>query len=390
MDTTEGERRRALDIVAALREAETRDELGLGMIRDGLSELLFPGTSTIQTHARYFLFVPWIYRDLERRRTPASEIAAKARRAELALVAPLVESSGPRGVIGSQARDRLQRLPSGIYWAGLAAWGIRRFPGHQFQYHRSVDAFYRRVGRRSEDDQLLGDAAAVNWDEALPEPPEGLPESATLVLRANERDYLAHRIAVSAPGTFLDHLSRVEPWEPVGFPWEHPAAETAGDATTRVLHHARCFSEALQGARLLYNLMLAERYSAEDHRPTYRALMTEWATLVEERSDRIDEWSARELPELWELLREWRITPPSRRFITDFTHRIRSAGPHAIADDAEARGLVHAREVRLKRRLARLENASALNRWSGASGAGRLDMRWGTSQQILLEVVAGA
>ena len=42
-----------------------RDELGLGVIRDAFVDRLFPGTSTIRTRARYFLFVPWLFRMLK-------------------------------------------------------------------------------------------------------------------------------------------------------------------------------------------------------------------------------------------------------------------------------------------------------------------------------------
>jgi hypothetical protein len=47
-----------VDVISAFREQDTRDELGLGTIRDGFANILFPGTSTIQTRARYFLF--WV------------------------------------------------------------------------------------------------------------------------------------------------------------------------------------------------------------------------------------------------------------------------------------------------------------------------------------------
>jgi hypothetical protein len=33
----------------------TRDELGIGSVRDAFAELLFPGTGAIMTRARYFL-----------------------------------------------------------------------------------------------------------------------------------------------------------------------------------------------------------------------------------------------------------------------------------------------------------------------------------------------
>ena len=67
VDFAEDDRQRMLDIVDLLNQQDTRDELGVGTIRDAFSDHLFPGTSTIQTRARYFLFVPWIYRDVEQR-----------------------------------------------------------------------------------------------------------------------------------------------------------------------------------------------------------------------------------------------------------------------------------------------------------------------------------
>ena len=42
------ERRKALDVINAFGEQDTRDELGLGTIRDTIAEILFPGTNTIQ------------------------------------------------------------------------------------------------------------------------------------------------------------------------------------------------------------------------------------------------------------------------------------------------------------------------------------------------------
>ena len=63
LDYSEADQRRARDIVAMFSQAESRDELGLGQIRDALSDALFPGTSVLLTRARYLLFVPWLYRE---------------------------------------------------------------------------------------------------------------------------------------------------------------------------------------------------------------------------------------------------------------------------------------------------------------------------------------
>lgn len=58
-------------ILASLSQSESRDELGLGGVRDSLADRLFPGTSTIQTRLRYFFIVPWCFRAIEQKRVLA-------------------------------------------------------------------------------------------------------------------------------------------------------------------------------------------------------------------------------------------------------------------------------------------------------------------------------
>lgn len=66
LDYCESERCKALDVIQAFGDRGTLDELGIGTTRDALSDHLLPGTSTIQTRAKYHLFIPWMYQDLER------------------------------------------------------------------------------------------------------------------------------------------------------------------------------------------------------------------------------------------------------------------------------------------------------------------------------------
>ena len=96
LDYSEHDRRKALDVIALFHEQDTRDELGLGAVRDGFADLFFPGTSTIQTRARYFLFIPWVYLDLERRGLPwHADMAGRARAAEIRLIDALATSEAP-------------------------------------------------------------------------------------------------------------------------------------------------------------------------------------------------------------------------------------------------------------------------------------------------------
>lgn len=125
LDHDAADRDRMNRILALFRERETRDELGVGVIRDLLADEFFPGTSTIQTRLRYMLFVPWIYQRLEAEECRSADFAVQAGKREVELVKALSESDDKAGVFGKRAGGDLQRLPSSVYWAGLGIWQIR-------------------------------------------------------------------------------------------------------------------------------------------------------------------------------------------------------------------------------------------------------------------------
>jgi hypothetical protein len=127
-----------VDAIRLFKDRGTVDELGIGTIRDTFADLFFPGTGTVQTRARYFLLVPWMYLSLERNKVPSSMFAPRARESEVRLINTLAASGDSTGTIGVLARKGLKRLPSSIYWQGLGAWGIRRFQGSQDHSTNSV------------------------------------------------------------------------------------------------------------------------------------------------------------------------------------------------------------------------------------------------------------
>jgi hypothetical protein len=77
LDYSERERGKMLDVVDPFREHDTRDELGIASVRDAFADMLFPGTSTIMTHALYFLLAARTYQRLEKLRVRSGDIAAR-------------------------------------------------------------------------------------------------------------------------------------------------------------------------------------------------------------------------------------------------------------------------------------------------------------------------
>lgn len=136
IDFDQTDRDRARRIMDLFGVEDSRDELGLGSIRDALSDLMFPGTSTIQTRLRYMFFVPWLYRMAAR----SGGRADQARQLEIQLITALLRGGETENVIGSEARDSLKRLPSDVYWAGLLALGIRTHPGSRAEMLAAGDA----------------------------------------------------------------------------------------------------------------------------------------------------------------------------------------------------------------------------------------------------------
>jgi hypothetical protein len=382
LDFSDAERRRALQVVELLGKPETRDELGLGAIRDAFAEALFPGMSTVQRRARYFLFVPWTFRDAELRWAGRADALERTRRKELQLIDPLLNAGEKDGVIGSSAKANLRQVPSMIYWQGLLRWGIRRVEGTREQWGRAVA---RSQGIAIDDDGQTVNGAASWWHASLPEPPPDWPDSASLTLRAEEADYLRERIREHCAGTMLAALAeRRSPWEEVRFPWQLDAPELA--ETQRILlAHAQRFSERMHGAGLLYNHELAKRRHDPEAEADYHRQLKDWAADEVAATNEITP-----LDELWPLLGDLgsRHSPQTRRFVTDWAALI--ADPHRVLTDGGLVARIQEREFEVKKRQARLSFVAAEETWRGAAGAGPLEYRWNSTQRQLLDIVTPA
>jgi hypothetical protein len=398
IDDSDTQRKRIEDALETFTERGTRDELGLAVIRDAFSDLLFPGTGSLQTRAAYFLFVPWMYRDMERDKVRSAEAERVAKRREIELIGTLLASDDTDGTIGKRSQASLIRRPSSIYWHGLGRLGIRRFQGSQEAYHRSLDTWYRRnsTALRSDDGEAQ-DAPAGNW-HAVPEPPATWPSEARFHLRVADALYLRERIRATAADTLLAQFDgRVAPDEKVSFAWDHPVAGELASREdhlsrefTRQLRHARCFSEALYGAAILYNLLVAEQIpGGTDLVEKYREQLTAWHGEIQAARDRLASW---DLADLWRLLSaaHARVHPFAKDFVERWVALVRTTDLRASTTGELARRLVTLREKQLKGALARIGNRQASDRWLGDSGLYRMDFRWGNAHRILSDIATGA
>ena len=382
IDFDEVERQRVHRIMSLFQERETRDELGLGAIRDSIADHLFPGTSTIQTRLRYMLFIPWLFSTLEKQELSEDELRTEAQRLELDFIVALQNGGESRGVFGIDAGRKLQRLPSSVYWAGLAAWGIRVFPG-------SIDSLFvtlnnrRRFGVSSEgEDALLTLQDSTIWHPALPQMPKDLLTRAVFSLTADEAQFLIDRLVLAQPDALLTILARDRIDADCQYIWSHPHLTEFPTTTRDLVKHAEVFSQVMHGAALLYNLALSELRDRSDWIDDYRARLQTW-------SDELDPGAVRawSLDDFWNVVEHpaHAVRPAAKRFVTEWRELVLAGTEQVIASPA-ARQLVEERERRLKTSQSRYANHAVRDRWTGASGADRLTFRWAQAKSHLRDL----
>jgi hypothetical protein len=398
IDFSEQERKQALEIIDQLNEPEARDELGIGSVRDAIANLLFPGTSTIQTRAKYFLFVPWIYIELERQKVKSSEVARRARRMETQLIEELLQAGETDGTIGRNARSGLKRLPSNIYWQGLGLWGIRLFPGSQEPYHRSLDTYYqkRNDGRhRNKEEEQIIEVLQPNWHQGIPKAPSSFPRQANFSLTFEEAQYLRERVYQIRPFNLLAHLlRRNEFFEEVKFPWELPFLSELDTQVKTPLIHGKYFSYTLNGASLLYNLLLAEKAGYQDWIERYDTRLAEWWEDIKKLGEPLIEWNRKEFWEIVKSSEDTNIHPRTEDFINEWLDFvIENIKEKALTPNwtslKKVCTLIENRESNLKKSKSRFKNPQALRLWNGESGTAQLAFRWDTAQTIIHDILTG-
>jgi hypothetical protein len=396
------QRRRMMEAVELFRDQGTIDDLGIGAIRDGISDTLFPGTSTLHTRLRYVLFVPWLL-EIAAQKETAEQMAWAFHDIERDFIDALKRGMGDakEGIIGRRAGRNLQRVPSAVYWGTLISWGIA-------ESGLSVRGYFRRCVLRSdelrsaprqEEVETRMELTPTGIAPGVPSQPQDLLKSATFDLRHEEASFFAETITRSCAGTLLAHLVHRRPatWTNAASApahlWDLEVRRELPPNLLDLVDLAERFSLVIQGANLLYNLLLAEATSSNAGRyqgdpvQRYREKLAVWADRVKEIRP-LDSSDHRAIGRLMTDCRR-AFTPSTQRFLTSWFDLARA--PHAVSDNDLARRLVRERESAVKGGRARLRpgNWKALDAWGGSSGVDRIEFRWIYARRHLQDIYDG-
>ena len=404
LDYSEDERRKAEKFVDMFRQQDTVDELGLGVIRDIISDEFFPGTSTIQTRARYFFFIPWIHVKVEESGYSGREAKEKAKDMQNRLRNALVEGGEEEGVIGFRAKLDLKRLASSVYWNGMRGLQIFLKEQQEYDYFRSLDAFYDRkeTWKKEKDENYEANGGEtfkrepLNWDPLMPDPPKDYLKSTNFNLTKDEGDYLLRKISEVHCKSLLNYFiqNKTVIADAVSFPWEHPLNNVLmknKHELGRQLILARGFSEIMHGASLLYNLILSEMIKNKEYVEEYRERIEEWwDEKIKSQNTILNSW---DYEEFYSWITSIRMLKRAKTwtFIKDW-HEIvtKSASAEMIIKSDEAKRMIKDREQMVKPGNARTANSNALKIWNGDSGSKQMDFRWGKPvKTIINEIIKG-
>ena len=129
VDFSREDREKVLDVMNLLQEPSAVDEIGIGLVRDAFANLFFPGTSTVQTVAKYFLIVPYVLKEATEGRygNDLNKILRRIDQEEKDCGIRLMQNCpGEDGIIGRRVlpKNWVARKPSNIYWNGIRTYGI--------------------------------------------------------------------------------------------------------------------------------------------------------------------------------------------------------------------------------------------------------------------------
>jgi hypothetical protein len=276
IDFSPTHRNRIGSVLDLLRPEGMVDELGMGILRDSISNEMFPGISTIQTRAKYFFIVPYIlyeYQLLKSSKQRNQEPKEFLKKREYEIMWQLAETykyEDGHGVIGitKHRPNKIVRRPSAIYWNGLNIYGFIN------SNNLSVDAFLGQTKVNTTESLKMaiqkGDDAFDDEDIDFSNmfklkvfPKKNWDLNLSLELSKKEAEIFKDRITSVSPNKLVSELlMNKEIWQLYDSSnnfkeFSKKAIKTSFNSNLKeIIVLAHDFSELMYGAHLAYNNQL--------------------------------------------------------------------------------------------------------------------------------------
>ena len=386
IDFSKSERNKVLSVLDLLMEAGTLDELGIAPIRDGFANLFFPGTSTIQTRAKYFLIVPYALKDLEYSKEINPSRCLKIfdevqRNCGEQLLSSAEDTAGVIGKRSLGQNKWVKQTPADIYWAGLRSYGIFRGNLSLSEYIRAIcrmkneKAELLKLGNKNDeaedrvgDDKDAGDLFKMQFLN-IPTYTQKWRENLSIKLTAAEGEFLKTQIIHSYPDSMLAYILKNNMTEILSCKNYQDLASSIhlfpediqGDYKL-----AADFSNFLYALRVLYNVIVSDGQNTDAY--------SEWELL----NDSMQELASVDLESIYKKLSIYR-----NPLLCKFLDRCKAL---MMAEDVEElKKEIRHRERELKQNRAKTMHPGEFDPDAWFSGKA-LDYRFGDASTIIRDI----
>lgn len=390
IDFSKDERSKVLNVIDLLSEDGTLDELGIAPIRDGFANIFFPGTSTIQTRAKYFLIVPYAMADLERSKESKPQVIMNKMDAIERRCGEVLLQTSDDGIIGSRnlkSGNWVKRTPANIYWAGIRKYGI--FTGGTMsmpEYVRTSCALkmqkttLKSLGNRRDeaeennrDDADSGGLFSMTFWKLPDYDSENWVESVNVELTETESQYLKTQILENCGDSMMAFILKNDRRDIVeldGFEGMNAGVITIfPQAIQEDYRLAKAFSDFIYGARIRYNIILSQGQNT--------AAISEWGIY----EPNMAKYSDLDINTIFSRLKVY--NPNLKSFLLDLQTNMKSGDIEAIDQ------CITKRECQIKgASRAKLMRAGEfdVNNWIGGT---HLDYRFSSAIKIIKDIFDG-
>lgn len=377
IDFSSKDREKAMAVIDLMKENGAVDELGIGVVRDRLADILFPGTSTIQTRAKYFFIVPWCMIEAEKNFKNKVDYLKRLNNIETDVIKALIknEPSNTTGIIGKDSIGTLKRKPSEIYWNGLRTYKIMPFNISRNQYISSIKTNKNHDVEEGDDkDSYYLDNDEIRWN--ITKFRKNWKENLTLSLTKEEAEFLKEKITRYYPNSLYSYIINnkdisLEDEDIYDLTFKNTLPEVVRSDLDLALN----FGKVIHGAHIRYNIILRQKNSVEIE--DYEDYWNQWCNKMSQFN-----WDKFNIDRIYEFAQ---TTKGTKEFIEGWFKATRELDNINLG---QLDKMIEAREYSLKGQRAKLKNYGNVDvsKWVGL---GMLEYRWRNVKTLVKDIKEG-
>ncbi len=383
------------ELLRKLGEEGSLDELGVGIIRDSISDLLYPGTSVLHTRAKYYILIPELFEKAKRSKITSKNEIIKLINDDQDKIAKAFKDKNDNskdkeeGVIGGRS-ESVKMKPTRIYWNALRTSKILCDEKLSFEDACSkvaaINRNYQNLELLKENkdngaDDLYSDASGYTiFNVPCREKIEDFLKNPTMKLSFDEANFLYDQfINVDTMKDSLMYYCLKEnmSFKDISF-FEIPE-NNISDKLKKIMDLANEFSDFIYGAYIIYNIVFVENGRECDKEEEKEKLKNEYA-----------EWKKKTqlLPDLDDILDlvvghstyKYKI----RKFLLDLQEAIKENDKNECSE--KEKDIIIKRERICKSAKAKLNNKNYKYQRVHES---KMNYRHNTAQRIIYDILSG-